>query len=189
LTLKIDFENQILALFDGYFWPFNKSHEKIKSIFVISAIIPSIWNVFIELHRHGMTIVLCYVLLCCLIFWAKYWAIYKIYEQNLMIRYALCYAVLCCLMISLWKVSKILCPVMLCLWWHELKSKILWYVMLVLFVSKILCSVMNLTIYYYVLFSQFLLRPARKESNVYTVHPNKIVPRWGPPSIDHKVKW
>ena len=42
LTLKIDFENQILALFDGYFWPFNKSHEKIKSIFLISAIIPSI---------------------------------------------------------------------------------------------------------------------------------------------------
>ena len=28
LTFKIDFENQILALFDGYFWPFNKSHEK-----------------------------------------------------------------------------------------------------------------------------------------------------------------
>ena len=26
--MKIDFENQILALFDGYFWPFNKSHEK-----------------------------------------------------------------------------------------------------------------------------------------------------------------
>ena len=46
--LKIDFENQILALFDGYFWPFNKSHEKIKSIFVISTIIPSIWNVFIK---------------------------------------------------------------------------------------------------------------------------------------------
>ena len=46
--LKIDFENQILALFDGYFWPFNKSHEKIKCIFVISAIIPSIWNVFIK---------------------------------------------------------------------------------------------------------------------------------------------
>ena len=38
LTLKIDFENQILAFFDGYFWPFNKSHEKIKSIFVISAL-------------------------------------------------------------------------------------------------------------------------------------------------------
>ena len=48
LTLEIDFENQILALFDGYFWPFNKSHEKIKSIFEISAIITSIWNVFIE---------------------------------------------------------------------------------------------------------------------------------------------
>ena len=29
--MKIDFENQILALFDGYFWPFKKSHEKIKS--------------------------------------------------------------------------------------------------------------------------------------------------------------
>ena len=52
LTLKIDFENQILALFDGYFWPFNKSHEKIKSIFVISAIIPSIWNVFIKFRWH-----------------------------------------------------------------------------------------------------------------------------------------
>ena len=48
LTLKIDFENQILALFDSYFWPSNKSHEKIKFIFVISAIIPSIWNVFIK---------------------------------------------------------------------------------------------------------------------------------------------
>ena len=147
-----------------------------------------IWEIILTWNC-GMIIILCYVLLCCLIFWAKYWAIYKIYEQNLMIRYALCYAVLCCLMISLWKVSKILCPVMLCLWWHELKSKILWYVMLVLFVSKILCSVMNLTIYYYVLFSRFLPRPARKESNVYTVHPNEIVPRWGPPSIDHKVKW
>ena len=42
LMLKIDFENQILALFDVYFWPFNKFHEKIKCIFVISAIIPSI---------------------------------------------------------------------------------------------------------------------------------------------------
>ena len=42
LKLKIDFENQILALFDGYFWPFNNSHEKIKPIFVISATIPSI---------------------------------------------------------------------------------------------------------------------------------------------------
>ena len=120
-----------------------------------------------------MTLILCYVLLCCLIFWAKYWAIYKIYEQNLMIRYALCYAVLCCLMISLWKVSKILCPVMLCLWWHELKSKILWYVMLVLFVSKILCSVMNLTIYY-VLFTRFLPRPARASfTNMYSqIHLN-----------------
>ena len=52
LMLKIDLENQILALFDSYFWPFNKSHEKIKSIFVISAIIPSIWNVFIKFRWH-----------------------------------------------------------------------------------------------------------------------------------------
>ena len=50
--LKIDFENQILALFDGYFWPFNNSQEKIKSIFAISAIIPSIWNVFIKFRWH-----------------------------------------------------------------------------------------------------------------------------------------
>ena len=42
MTLKIDFENQILALFDVYFWPFNKSHEKINTIFLISAIIASI---------------------------------------------------------------------------------------------------------------------------------------------------
>ena len=40
--LKIDFENQILALFDDYFWPFNKSHKKIKSIFVI-------WNLKSEM--------------------------------------------------------------------------------------------------------------------------------------------
>ena len=46
--LKIDFENHILALFDVFFWPFNKSHEKINIIFVISAIIASIWNVFIK---------------------------------------------------------------------------------------------------------------------------------------------
>ena len=30
--LKIDFENQILALFDVYFWPFNKSQERINTI-------------------------------------------------------------------------------------------------------------------------------------------------------------
>ena len=40
--LKIDFENQILALFDTYFWPVNNSHEKINIIFVISAIKASI---------------------------------------------------------------------------------------------------------------------------------------------------
>ena len=52
LMLKIDFENQILALFDVYFWPFNKSHEKINIIFMISAIIALIWNVFIKFRWH-----------------------------------------------------------------------------------------------------------------------------------------
>ena len=41
-----------LAFFDSYFWPFNKSEEKIKVIFVISAIMPPIWNVFIKSHWH-----------------------------------------------------------------------------------------------------------------------------------------
>ena len=50
--LKIDFENQILALFDIYFWPFNKSHEKINAIFVISATMASIWNVFFKFRWH-----------------------------------------------------------------------------------------------------------------------------------------
>ena len=50
--LKIDFENQILALFDIYFWPFNKSREKINTIFLISAIIASIWNDFIKFRWH-----------------------------------------------------------------------------------------------------------------------------------------
>ena len=52
LKLKIDFENQILALFDGYFWPFNKSHEKINAIFVISVTKASICNVFIKFRWH-----------------------------------------------------------------------------------------------------------------------------------------
>ena len=45
-------KNQILALFDSYFWPFNKSHEKIIAIFVISATMGSIWNVFIKFRWH-----------------------------------------------------------------------------------------------------------------------------------------
>ena len=40
--LKIDFENQTWALFDVFFWPFNKSHEKIITIFEIRAIMASI---------------------------------------------------------------------------------------------------------------------------------------------------
>ena len=35
-----------------YFWPFNKSHEKINTLFLISAIIASIWNVFIKFRWH-----------------------------------------------------------------------------------------------------------------------------------------
>ena len=35
-----------LAFFDSYFWPFNKPHEKIIAIFVISTIMASIWKVF-----------------------------------------------------------------------------------------------------------------------------------------------
>ena len=41
-----------LAFFDSYFWPFNKTHEKIIAIFVISAIMASIWNVFIKFRWH-----------------------------------------------------------------------------------------------------------------------------------------
>ena len=37
LTLKIDFENQILALFDVYFWPFNKSCEKINTFLSVQS--------------------------------------------------------------------------------------------------------------------------------------------------------
>ena len=43
---------KILAFFDSYFWPFDKAEEKSKVIFVISAIILSIWNVFIKFHWH-----------------------------------------------------------------------------------------------------------------------------------------
>ena len=53
LTLNIDFENQILAHFDCYFWPFIKSHAKINTVFVISTIRASIWNVFIKFRCHG----------------------------------------------------------------------------------------------------------------------------------------
>ena len=41
-----------LAFFDSYFWPFNKTHEKIIAIYVISAIMASIWNVFIKFRWH-----------------------------------------------------------------------------------------------------------------------------------------
>ena len=51
-TLKIDFENQILALFDSYFWPSNKSYEKINIILVMSEIMASIWNYIIKFRWH-----------------------------------------------------------------------------------------------------------------------------------------
>ena len=87
----------------------------------------------------GMTIILCYVMLCYLIFWAKYHAIYKIYEQNLMIRYALCYALLCWLMISLWKWAK--SYALLCSAYDDM----ICYAGTLLFVCKILGSLMRLT--------------------------------------------
>ena len=43
---------KILAFFDSYFWPFNKTHEKIIAIFVISAIMVLICNVFIKFCWH-----------------------------------------------------------------------------------------------------------------------------------------
>ena len=43
---------KFLAFFDSYFWPFNKSHEKTNAIFVISAVMASIWNVFIKFRWH-----------------------------------------------------------------------------------------------------------------------------------------
>ena len=43
---------KILAFFDSYFWPFNKTREKIIAIFVISAIMASIWNDFIKFRWH-----------------------------------------------------------------------------------------------------------------------------------------
>ena len=43
---------KILAFFDSYFWPFKKSEEKIKVIFAISEIMPSIWNVFFKFRWH-----------------------------------------------------------------------------------------------------------------------------------------
>ena len=38
LMLKIDFENQVLALFDVYFWPFNKSRNKSIHFFFLRLI-------------------------------------------------------------------------------------------------------------------------------------------------------
>ena len=39
-------------LFFGHLTRFNKSHEKINAIFLISATMASIWNVFIKFHWH-----------------------------------------------------------------------------------------------------------------------------------------
>ena len=51
-----------LAFSDSYFWPFNMSHEETNAIFVISAIMASIWNIFIKfrLHDEKLTEALCF---------------------------------------------------------------------------------------------------------------------------------
>ena len=96
---------------------------------------------FFSIFGGCFNLVLCYVMLPY--FLSKILG----YIQNIWVKsYDPLCSLLCCVMLSYDFLSKILCPVMLCLWWHEIKSKILWSVMLVLFVSKILCSVMNLTI-------------------------------------------
>ena len=97
-------------------------------------------------ERDYYNLVLCYVMLPY--FFSKILG----YIQNIWGKSydPLCF-LLCCLMLSYDFLSKILCHVMLCLWWHEIESKMLLFVMLVLFVSKILCSVMNLTVCYNVL--------------------------------------
>ena len=49
---------KILAFFDSYFWPFNKTHEKIIAIFVISAIIASICRAVARSENPGGHVVL-----------------------------------------------------------------------------------------------------------------------------------
>ena len=57
--LKINFENQMLAVFfDSYLWPFNKSHEKVNALFVISAIMALILFFFIKLRLHDQKLTL-----------------------------------------------------------------------------------------------------------------------------------
>ena len=52
--VEINFENQILALFDGCSRPINKSHEKINVIFVINAIMH--FKIYIGNYRYGIGI-------------------------------------------------------------------------------------------------------------------------------------
>ena len=52
LTLKIDVERQIFALFDSYLLISNKSWKEINN-FVISATL--MWKVFIRIHKPGET--------------------------------------------------------------------------------------------------------------------------------------
>ena len=54
-----------LAFFDSYFWPFNKTHKKFITIFVISAIKASIWNVFIKFLWHDEKLTLVYLHIEC----------------------------------------------------------------------------------------------------------------------------
>ena len=81
----------------------------------------------------GIALILCYVMLCCFIFWAKYHQI----GQNIWAKsYDLLCSLLCCLMISSWKWAKsyaLLCSA----------YDILWYIMLVLCICE-----QNLMIHY-----------------------------------------
>ena len=67
-----------LALFDSYFWPFNKSQEKTNVIFAISAIMPSIWNVFIKFRWHDEKLTTAITSLCFCklnsIAWPQWWS-------------------------------------------------------------------------------------------------------------------
>ena len=49
-----------LAFFGSYFWPFSKFEDKNQVIFVISALMCSIWNVFIEFCWHDEKLTLRY---------------------------------------------------------------------------------------------------------------------------------
>ena len=149
LTNKKNNQNyiEVFKLFSNFEFGYLKSspeyqQPKYDQWYLYFHIDNEVWNgvsFFKWGKKIGITIILCYVML----FLSKILG----YIQNIRVKsYDPLCSLLCCVMLSYDFLRKILCYVMLCLWWQELKSKILWYFMLVLFVSKILCSVMNLTV-------------------------------------------